>query len=70
MAKEPQTQNANTPALPDFKDGVQYGIQLSKSVEFPPGSQNILRPDQDHIVDGFLARILKDEDAISGAREV
>lgn len=70
MAKAPQTQNENAPDLPDFKDGVQYAVTLSKSVEFPPGSQNILRPDQDHTVDGFLARILKDEDAISGAREV
>lgn len=70
MAKEPQTQNANAPVLPDFKDGTQYSVQLSKSVEFPPGSQNILRPDQDHLVDGFLGRILKEQDAISGAREV
>ena len=53
----------------DYNAGDKEGA-AREEVASLAGSQNILRPDQDHLVDGFLGRILKEQDAISGAREV
>lgn len=53
---------ADTPApiLPDFEAGVSYEVQMASAVEYPPGSNNWLRPDHRVTMDGALAALLKE----------
>lgn len=51
--------------LPEFTPGTYYDIELSRPVEFPPGTGSMLRPGQLHHIDGAYCPAFKD--AISGA---
>jgi hypothetical protein len=64
-ARSVETVEETGPALPDFQAGTLYDIQLTRNVEFPPGSQNFLRPGETHHLDGAYAEGMRE--FISGA---
>lgn len=67
--QEPAASNtaagSDTGNLPNFEPGAYYKVQLSRPIEFPPGSGTFMRPGETHEWDGAFCQQFKD--AISGA---
>ena len=64
-AQEAPAADVSGSALPEFKPGTYYSVELSRQVEFPPGSGSFMRPGETHQWDGAFCESMKD--AISGA---